>query len=212
MTSDHPTPEEGEAPAGPSEETPAGPDQEAWALVIDPAWQPESDEDEPPNEAVLGSWQIGADGTVSAFQANPDYVPSREDSATDPVDAVLQLVARGDYSGEALLEAMRDALLLIALDDESNAVVTLSPDEVPSVLVATSPVHARRVDVPTWHEITAQALADSLPDEGVDVLLNPGAPMSMRVLASSLKHAMADAGTADPDAGGTPPEPPAEQR
>ncbi|MEU5846082.1 type VII secretion system-associated protein [Saccharopolyspora shandongensis] len=182
MTSDHPTPE-GEAPAG-----------SEWALVIDPAWRPESDEEEPPNEAILGSWQIGADGTVSTFQANPGYLPSREDSATDPVDAVLQLVVRGDYSGEALLAAMRDALLLIALDDGGNAVVALSPDEVPSVLVATSPVHARRVDVPTWREITAKALADSLPGEGVDMLLNPGAPTSMRVLASSLKHAVADTG------------------
>ncbi|WP_243791913.1 type VII secretion system-associated protein [Saccharopolyspora gloriosae] len=202
MTSATPSPGEGEANQVP--------DDEAWALVIDPAWQPESEDEEPPNEAVLGHWRIGTDGNVSTFQGNPDYQPSREGSPTDPVDAVLQLVVRGDYSDAALLEAMRDARLGIAMDADGNAVITPSPDDVPSVLVATSPTHARRVEVPAWREITAKALADSLPDEGVDVLLNPGAPTSMRVLASSIKDAMAE--TAGPDADTAQPGPQPEQR
>lgn len=77
-----------------------------------------------------------------------DYVPSREGSPTDPVDAALQLVADGAYEDAEVLAVMRDSLFGIALDEQGSVVVAPSPDDVPSVLVATSPVHAQRVEVP----------------------------------------------------------------
>ena len=179
-----------------------------WAFVLDPAWRPETDEQNAPLEAVLGAWYLEPDGTTGPFRANPYYLPTRENSPTDPVDAALQLLIDGAYDGDELLAVMRDALFGIALDEQGSAVVAPSPDDVPSVLVATSPVHAHRVEVAAWQEITAKDLADSLPGEGVDVLLNPGAPASMRVLASSLKGAVADVESGARIPGGNPFEPP----
>lgn len=172
---------------------PATAAEQQWALVLDPAWQPVADDEAPPIEAVLGAWALDADGVTGPFRANPRYVPSRQDSPTDPVEAAVVLVARGEYDEAAVLATMREALFGIALDEQGAAIVAPAPDGVPSVLVTTSPAHTRRVeDVAAWQEITAKDLADSLPDEGVDLLLNPGAAASMRIVAGALKSVVAD--------------------
>jgi hypothetical protein len=68
------------------------------------------------------------------------------------------------------------------------------------VLVATAPAHSRRImlaeEVPgigAWVEIELAQLVDVLPEQGVDVLLNPGAPSSMRLVAAALREVVADA-------------------
>ncbi|MER5387744.1 type VII secretion system-associated protein [Saccharopolyspora sp. NPDC002686] len=174
-----------------------------WVLVLDPAWRPAVEGEAPPVEAVIGAWLLEADGSTGPFQPNPDYVPADEDSPTDPVDAAVRLVVRGEYSETSVLSAMRDAMFGIALDEQGAAIVTQSPDGFPVVLVATAPAHARRLEVPSWQEISAQDLADSLPESGLDLLVNPAAPASMRVVATSFKAAVAEAA-----AGGPLPEPP----
>jgi hypothetical protein len=68
------------------------------------------------------------------------------------------------------------------------ALVRPAPDGVPSVLVATSFGHRRVADVPHWADITVRQLARALPAQGVDVLLNPGAPASMRLLADAVRE------------------------
>lgn len=167
--------------------------EDQWVVLVDPTWQSAGETDMPPIEAVVGGWFVDSDGTVGRFCANPEYVPSQEDSPTDPVDATLRLVVRGEATGEQLLSTVREAVFGIALDENGVAIVTPAPDEVPSVLVATAPAHSRRVDAASWQEITAEELAHSLPDEGgVDVLFNPGASASMRILAGALKDAVAD--------------------
>ncbi|MEU6128910.1 type VII secretion system-associated protein [Saccharopolyspora sp. NPDC047091] len=174
------------------DETPPDGEDRQWVLLVDPAWQPESDDEPAPPEAVVGAWVLADGGSVGPFQPNPGYLPSREDSPTDPVDAAVQLVVRGEQPERAAIETMRDAMFGIALDGRGAAIVAPAPDGVPSVLVATSPVHARPLDVPSWQEISAADLAASLPAEGVDVLLNPGAPASMRVVAAALKDVLAE--------------------
>ncbi|MCX2731510.1 type VII secretion system-associated protein [Saccharopolyspora sp. NFXS83] len=171
---------------------PADGEDRQWVLLLDPAWRPESEDETAPVEAVIGAWLLEPDGGVGPFQPNPAYQPSREDSPTDPVDATVQLVARGDQPESAVVSTMRDAMFGIALDERGAAIVTPSPDGVPAVLVATAPLHARRLEGPTWQEISAADLAASLPEEGVDVLLNPGAPASMRVVAAALRAAVAE--------------------
>lgn len=183
------TPEPATAPDG---------DERRWVLVLDPEWRPAEEGDSAPVESVIGAWLLEADGSTGPFQPNPGYLPSSEDSPTDPVDAAVRLVVRGEYGEESVLSAMREAMFGIALDEHGSAMVTPAPDDVPSVLVATSPVHARRLEVPIWQEIGARDLADSLPASGVDVLLNPGASASMRVVAASFKAAVAATGDAGP--------------
>lgn len=174
-----------------------------WVFLIDPAWQAannaESGLAKPPLEAVVGGWFVEQDGTTGRFHANSDYEPSREDSPTDPVDATLQLVVRGEAEPHQLLSTMREGAFGVAVTAENTPVVVLSPDEVPSVLVATAPAHSRRIsevegltDVAGWAEVTLEQLVGLLPDEGVDVLLNPGAPSSMRLVAAALRETVAE--------------------
>lgn len=179
---------EAEQSAGPATE---GQTEEGrWSFIVDPAWQPTDDDDnDPPLEAVVGAWFVDADGNVGMFQPNPAYKPSQEDFPTDPVDAAVQLVARGDGDSSELLGSMHAVMYGIALNDEGAAIVAPAPDEAPSLLVTTSPAHRSRVYADNWAELTLVQLADLLPEEGVDVLINPGAPASMRLLASAVKQA-----------------------
>lgn len=206
------------------EETEVRFEGDQWVFLIDPAWQAEQAEkaenagnaektgsedseddapERPPLEAVVGGWFVEQDGTTSKFHANPAYEPSKPDSPTDPVDATLQLVVRGEAEPDQLLSTMVEGTFGVAVNEENTPVVVLSPDEVPSVLVATAPVHSRRIseveelkDVTAWAEVTLEQLVGLLPEEGVDVLLNPGAPSSMRLIAAVLKEAVADAKSA----------------
>jgi hypothetical protein len=158
--------------------------------MIDPAWQPAGDGDEPPFEAVVGGWFLQDDGEVSLFRPNPGYQPSRPGLPTDPVDAALQRLAEDAGDGEALLSALPDILFGVAVDEQGIALVIPAPDGVPSVLVATALAHRARVDTPGWREVTVTELAAALPPEGVDVLLNPGAPASTRLTADAVRSAV----------------------
>ena len=104
-----------------------------WFLMIDPAWRPADEDDEPPPEAVVGGWYLDSDGIAGRFHPNPDYEPSRPGLPTDPMDAVLQLALRGEIAGEEALRTADDVELSIALHADGAAVVAPAPDGVPSV-------------------------------------------------------------------------------
>lgn len=159
-----------------------------WHFLLDPAWE---QEDDPPPAAVVGGWFVDGRGETALFRANPSYEPSRPGLPTDPVDAALQLAVEDRIDGAEVLERLSQVVLALAVDEENKTVVTTSPDDVLSVLVATSPAHQRRVPEARWVEVTVDELADGLPESGLDVLLNPGAPASMRIEAGALKDAFA---------------------
>ncbi|HET6501532.1 MAG TPA: type VII secretion system-associated protein [Amycolatopsis sp.] len=165
-----------------------------WVLLVDPAWRPGDDDEgsDPPPEAVVGGWYVEEDGTTGRFSANPDYVPSGPDSPTDPVDAAVRLVTKGDAGTDEMFSAMREVVLGLAVDADENPVIAPSPDDVPSLLVTTAPARRAGITVDGWVEVLAAQLAAALPDEGPDVLLNPGSAVSMRVQASALKNAFID--------------------
>lgn len=175
-------------------ETPAEEGDEQLMLLIDPGWSATPEEPEPPFERIVGGWRLHPDGSTGRFQANPGYQPTTPDSPTDPVDAVVHLVLDGESDGNDLLTVLPDAELGVALDEDGVAIVTESPDGVPSVLVTTAAAHRERIEAPGWMIVDVTQLAEALPPEGVDVLLNPGAPASMRVLASAVREAAAATG------------------
>ncbi|WP_091510899.1 MULTISPECIES: type VII secretion system-associated protein [Amycolatopsis] len=114
---------------------------------------------------------------------------------TDPVDAVLRLLADGRAEPRDLLEVLPGVVFGIAVDASGTAIVEPSPDGLPTVLVTTAPGHRERVDVPGWLDARLADLAAALPSDGVDVLLNPGGSTSRRVSAQSVRQAWLDAGT-----------------
>jgi hypothetical protein len=192
--------------ASTEEETPVRLEGDQWVFLIDPSWQAEAagkgeggtDPEKPPLEAVLGGWFVEESGVTSRFHANPSYEPTTPESPTDPVDAVLRLVVRGESEPDQLLDVMSESVFGLAVNAENTPVVVMSPDDVPCVIAATAPAHSRRIaeveglqDVEAWAEVNLGQLVGVLPEEGVDVLLNPGASSSMRLIAATLREVAA---------------------
>jgi hypothetical protein len=160
-----------------------------WVFLVDPAWQPPADgAQNPPAEAVVGGWLV-TDGTVGRFEANPDYEPLTPESATDPVDAALRLMAAGTVDAEALYSVMKEGEFGVALDEHEQPVIAPAPDNVPSLLVTTAPAHRSRVRCEAWQVVNAAELAGMLAAHEVDALVNPGAATSTRLLASTIADA-----------------------
>jgi hypothetical protein len=159
-------------------------------FLIDSAWEPTEEGQDTPVTSIIGAWPV-TDGVRGRFQPNPLYLPSTKDSPLDPVDGVLGLLARGEFDPDQLPEVLGDVTLAIALDEQGVAIVRRAPDGAPSVLVTTSYGHRDRVEAAGWRNVTLAQLAEALPARGVDVLLNPGAPRSMRVLADAVRAAAA---------------------
>lgn len=165
------------------------PHGDRWVFLPDPAWSTE-ERGAPPLQAVVGGWLVAADGTTGAFVPNPDYLPSGADSPTDPVDAVLRLLADDRADVAALEGALREAELGVAVDVAGNPVLAPSPDDVPCVLATTAPARRKTVRADAWEVVTAAELAGALPAEGVDVLLNPGSPTATRLVAGAFRAAI----------------------
>jgi len=156
-----------------------------WAFLVDPGWQAENPDQGVPLNAIVGGWLASAGGTVSRFHPNPDYEPTTPGSPTDPVDATLRLVTRGESTSEMLFAVIRESTFAVALDEQETPIVAPSPDNVPSLLVTTAPCHQVRVRAEHWRDVTGTELADLLAAQGVDLLLNPGAPASIRLLGEA---------------------------
>lgn len=161
-----------------------------YLLLIDPEWTPSDDApDQVPAEVVIGVWLTLPDGARGRFEPNPAYRPSTPDLPLDPVDGAMRGMAKGELGHEELLVVLRDVVVGVALDEEGIAIVRPAPDGVASVWVTTSYGHRGLVDAAGWRNTTLPELAAALPADGVDVLLNPGAETSLRLLAEVIRAA-----------------------
>jgi hypothetical protein len=166
------------------ESSPSGHDD--WAVLVDPEWRPGFPDEQPPARAMVGGWPLDEQGNPGLFQPNPDFVPANDDSPTDPVDAVLRLINRGEADVDALIPTIRNAVLEVAVSENGRLLIGPAPDGAPCVAVATAAVHRKRVGTEHWGQITADQLVQVLPED-TDILLNPDGPASMRLLASALR-------------------------
>jgi hypothetical protein len=160
---------------------------EHWFLLMDPAWQPQEENEEPPISAIVGLWPLDKAGKVGKFRPNPDYVPSDEDSPADPLDAVLHLAMQGDAEAELIQLMARESVFDVALNADGSPLVAPSPDDIPCVLVATAEPHRRRVNSPHWRRLDLDELVELLDDD-IDVLFNPGGPASVRLTGDFLRE------------------------
>ena len=159
-----------------------------WLFLVDPAWQPAEEGQNPPAESVVGGWLV-ADGVVGRFEPNPDYEPLTPESPTDPVDAALRLAADGEVDTDALFAVIRESEFGVALDEHQRPLIAPAPDDVLSLLVTTAPAHRGRVRADAWQVVNAAELAGMLAEHEVDALVNPGAATSTRLLASTIADA-----------------------
>lgn len=164
--------------------------EQQWVFLIDPEWRPASGQAEtPPAAAVVGGWLVAEDGDVGTFNANPDYEPATASSPTDPLDAALRMSADGQVDTDALFAVLRASVVGVALDDEEQPIIAPAPDDVPSLLVTTAATHRKRVDAAGWLDASLEDLARLLAEHQVDVLVNPGASTSTRLLGSVITDA-----------------------
>ncbi|GAA1027212.1 MULTISPECIES: type VII secretion system-associated protein [Amycolatopsis] len=164
-------------------ETPEGaPDDqlENWFLLMDPAWRPQSENEPPPIEAVVGLWPVEEGGKLGKFRANPQYEPSDENSPSDPLDAVLRLVMKGDATAEHIQLILRETLFDIAMNGDGRPLITQSPDDKLCTVIVTSEVHRLRINAPDWARVDLDELVELLEDE-IDVFINPGGPSAVRL-------------------------------
>lgn len=161
-----------------------------WAVLLDPAWRPRFPGEPPPRQAMAGGWPLDQQGNPGRFEPNPDFVPATPATPTDPADAVLRLLAEGKAPVDDLITTVRDAVLEIAVSHDGYPLVGPAPDGAPCVAVVTAPLHRRTVDAAQWAQVTAEELLDLLPPN-TDILLNPGGPAPMRLLAGALRDSFA---------------------
>ncbi|GLY00694.1 MULTISPECIES: type VII secretion system-associated protein [Actinoplanes] len=160
---------------------------ETYLLLMDPEWQRREGDETPPMRSVVGLWPLSADGVMGRFRSNPEYIPLRPESPTDPIDALLRLAMRGDATMEQVQLVLRDTLLDLAMNGDGRPLVVRSPDDVPCVVVATSAQHQARTFAPEWHRIELDTLIERLAD-GIDVMINPNGPASVRLTGDFLRH------------------------
>jgi len=165
--------------------------QRNWMLLLDgeddrPGSEAPDAAAIPPVEAIVGGWLVDDDGTIGPFEANPLYRPRGTGSPTSPVDAAAKLVASEQADVGLVTLAMRDSLVDLALDETGEVTVAVAPDGVPCVVVASGALDRARVDAPQWRQVNLTDLLRLLPP-GADVLVNPGGPRSMRLLADALR-------------------------
>ncbi|MCI2417467.1 type VII secretion system-associated protein [Saccharopolyspora sp. K220] len=157
-----------------------------WAVVLDPSWQSDQPDQVAPPEVMVGGWLLDEEGRPGKFFPNPDYTPSGPDVPTDPTHAVMKSLSRGESDTDDLLATLRDSMLDLGLTENGELVLAPSPDEATCALVASSPAHHRPDLAAVWQQLPLERILDALPD-GVDILLNPGAQESMRLMAEPLR-------------------------
>lgn len=162
--------------------------QDNWFVLLDPKWQPGGPDAQPPPEAIVGGWMLDADQKAGPFQPNPNYVPGDEQTPTDPTDALLRLIMRGENVGDKLIPTVRDSVVEIAVDEDDQPLLSPAPDGVLSVLVATAPIQRTGSSMDRWWPVVGGRLPEVVPD-GVDILLNPDGPAPFRLSTDALRDA-----------------------
>lgn len=164
-----------------------------WFVLIDPVWSGSDTDGSPPVEAVVGGWELGADGSAGPFRPNPRYRPSGPEVPTDPVDAVMRRVAVGERLGADLVRMLRDSVVELGCDVSDRPLLGTTPDGTPCVVVVTAELQKKDVEVDRWLPIHGRFLADAVPS-GAEVLINPTGSAPVRISVENLCAVSEEAG------------------
>lgn len=165
-----------------------------WFVLADPGWEQAGSAASPPPHAIVGGWELREDGSTGPFRPNPRYRPGDPTVPTDPIDALLRLIAAGEQLGTELVNTIRDSIVEIGCDERNRPLLGTAPDNTPCVVIVTAELQKNHVDVDRWLPVDGGKLADIIPP-GADLLLNPtgGAPFRLRA------DVLRSAGTDDPN-------------
>ncbi|MFG1790553.1 type VII secretion system-associated protein [Nocardia sp. NPDC049149] len=158
------------------------PPLDEWLALVSPAWVPAFSGQQPPRNRIVGGWPVSAGGAAGPFQPNPGYVPADDSEPTDPIDAILWLIAGGERLVDDLVSALRRWAVVIACDEQDRPTVVTAPNGSSCVMAATAEVQKLGVTASHWMSVLGVDLPDIVP-AGVDILLNPNgsAPSSLRI-------------------------------
>ena len=157
-----------------------------WVYAVDPMFD---DGRQVPGHAVIGAWKVDDRGQVGQeFTPNPNYRPSplgagfREPRSQ--LEADLQLAATGYRAmGEVLGELLDATLHTYARPDGAIFVADDGGDRLLQVFTDEDAVKA--TGWPDVQALTGLQAVEQLP-EGVDLLVNPGVPPTLRLPRAEL--------------------------
>ncbi|WP_159851083.1 type VII secretion system-associated protein [Nocardia sp. CY41] len=157
-----------------------------WFVLFDPNWSGDPTRDTPPVEVMVGGWRLEENGTLGPFRPNPGYRPQTPDTSSDPIDALLRLIAAGQDCGDQIVPTLLHTVVEIACDEDNRPRTALSPDDIPCVVVVTAELHKQHLPVPCWVSVLGSRLPEIIPD-GTDVWVNPGSDHPFRLAATAIR-------------------------
>ncbi|MGW5751314.1 type VII secretion system-associated protein [Nocardia rhamnosiphila] len=151
-----------------------------WFVLFDPNWSGNPTDKTPPVEVMVGGWRLEEDGELGPFRPNPGYRPQTPNTPSDPIDALLRLIAAGEDRGDRIIPTLKRTVVEIACDDQNQPRVALSPDDIPCVVVVTAEIHKHHLPVSRWLPVLGSRLSEIVP-AGTDVWFNPSSDHRFRL-------------------------------
>ncbi|MBF6228748.1 type VII secretion system-associated protein [Nocardia abscessus] len=159
-----------------------------WFVLFDPHWSGDPTQRTPPVEVMVGGWRLEQDGELGPFRPNPSYLPQTPHTPSDPIDALLRLIAAGESRSDEIIPTLTRTVVAIACDDQNQPRIAFSPDERPCVVVVTAEIHKQYLPVPRWIPVLGSLLPEVVPSH-TDVLFNPSSDHSFRLANNAIRPA-----------------------
>ncbi|MFE7802093.1 type VII secretion system-associated protein [Nocardia sp. NPDC057440] len=155
-----------------------------WFVLPAPSWDPDGPSAAPPPEAIVGGWMV-EDDTIGPFEPNPGYRPA-DDTPSDPIDAVLRLIAIGEELGDELIATICHSVVEIGCGTDDLPIIGAAPDGAPCIVVATAAVQKQALDVDSWMRTLGSNLPEIVPQD-VDIMLNPSGAAPFRLIMNAMR-------------------------
>lgn len=161
--------------------------QGEWLVLTAPGWEPSAlSPKRPPPEALVGGWMVDDNGNVGPFQPNPEYLPADAATPTDPLDAILRLIAGGEqHLVDEFVSMLCHSIVEIGGDEHERPVVAGLSDDGLCIVVVTSQAQKLGVEVSHWYPVLGSDLPEIVPD-GAGILFNPNGDAPLCLVADAL--------------------------